>query len=108
MVGKSLGSLAAPAVAQRGLPAIWLTPLLDDDKVVAALRATSAPTLLVGGTGDPSWDCTVARSLDLALHEVPDADHSMLLPGPLVISARVLGGVATAMEDFLDSLGATE
>ena len=28
--GKSLGSLAAPVVAERGLAAVWFTPFLDE------------------------------------------------------------------------------
>lgn len=31
VIGKSLGSLAAPVVADRGLAAVWFTPLLTDD-----------------------------------------------------------------------------
>ena len=42
VVGKSLGSAAAPLVAERGLPAVWLTPLLIRPDVVAALDAASA------------------------------------------------------------------
>jgi hypothetical protein len=30
VIGKSLGSLAAPLVADRGLAAVWFTPLLTD------------------------------------------------------------------------------
>ena len=41
----------------------------------------------------------------MAVHEVPGADHALLLPGPLAASAEALGGIATAMEEFLDSLG---
>ncbi len=37
VVGKSLGSAAAPLVSERGLPAIWLTPLLVRPEVVEAL-----------------------------------------------------------------------
>ena len=33
--GKSLGSLAAPVVANRGPAAVWFTPLLTDPDVVA-------------------------------------------------------------------------
>jgi len=106
VVAKSLGSFAAPVVAERGLLAIWLTPLLGQETVVAALRAARAPALLVGGTADPAWDGTVARSLGMAVHEVPGGDHALLLPGPLAASAEALGGVATAMEQFLDSIGA--
>jgi len=51
------------------------------------------------------WDGALARSLGMAVHEVPGADHALLLPGPLAASAEALGGIATAMEEFLDSLG---
>jgi hypothetical protein len=105
VVGKSLGSFAAPLVARNGLPAVWFTPLLGQEVVVAALRAATAPALLVGGTDDPSWHGEVARSLSPHVHEVPGGDHSLLVPGPLADSARVLGEVATAVEQFLDLLG---
>ena len=63
MIGKSLGSLAAPVVADRGLPAIWFTPLLTDEPTVAALRRATGPCLLVGGTADQFWDEQTARSI---------------------------------------------
>src|SRR6516225_607579 len=52
VIGKSLGSLAAPLVADRGLAAVWFTPLLTDEPTVAALRRATGPCLLVGGTAD--------------------------------------------------------
>ena len=45
VVGKSLGSLAAPLVADRGLAAVWFTPLLIDEPTVAALRRATRPWL---------------------------------------------------------------
>jgi hypothetical protein len=56
VTGKSLASLSAPVVADRGLPAIWLTPVLTDEPTVSALRAARGPCLLVGGTSDQLWD----------------------------------------------------
>jgi len=47
---------AAPVVADRGLTAIWFTPLLTDQPTVAALRRATGPFLLVGGTADQFWD----------------------------------------------------
>ena len=38
VIGKSLASLSAPVVADRGLAAIWLTPVLTDEPTVLALR----------------------------------------------------------------------
>jgi len=53
LIGKSLGSLAAPVAADRGLAAVWFTPLLTDEPTVTALTRASAPFLLAGGTADP-------------------------------------------------------
>jgi pimeloyl-ACP methyl ester carboxylesterase len=102
VIGKSLGSLAAPLVADRGLAAVWFTPLLTDEPTVAALRRATGPCLLVGGTADRFWDGPAARSLPAEVVEVDDADHGMFVPGRLAASAAVLGQVITAVEDFLD------
>ncbi|NUT36226.1 MAG: alpha/beta hydrolase [Hamadaea sp.] len=104
LVGKSLGTYAAAIAADHGLPAIWLTPLLHIEVEVAALRRASAPMLLVGGTKDPAWNGALARELSPYVVEVPDADHGMFVPGPLALSAAVLGEVATAIEEFLDKV----
>jgi hypothetical protein len=103
VIGKSLASLAAPVVAARGLPAIWLTPLLTDGPTVTALREASLPSLLVGGTGDDFWDPGIASSITSHVLEVEGADHALLLPGPLAQSARVLGQVVSEVEEFLDN-----
>lgn len=102
VIGKSVGSLAAPVVADRGLAAVWFTPLLTDEATVAALRRATGPFLLVGGTADQLWDGQIARSLTPDVVEIDDADHGMFVPGPLAASAAVLGQVMTAVEDFLD------
>ncbi|GGP56526.1 hypothetical protein [Streptomyces melanogenes] len=56
VVGKSLGSLACDIAADRDIPAAWLTPILTNDHVAAALRRATEPTLLVGGSADKLWD----------------------------------------------------
>jgi hypothetical protein len=102
VIGKSLGSLAAPLVADRGLAAVWFTPLLTDEPTVAALRRAAGPCLLAGGTADKFWDGQIARSITAEVVEVAGADHGIFLPGPLAGSAAALGQVITAVEDFLD------
>jgi pimeloyl-ACP methyl ester carboxylesterase len=102
VIGKSLGSLAAPLVADRGLAAVWFTPLLTDEPTVAALRRATGPCLLVGGTADPYWNGQTARSLAADVVEIDGADHAMVMPGRLTESAAVLGQVIAAVEDFLD------
>ncbi|MFD3588958.1 alpha/beta hydrolase [Streptomyces sp. NPDC058683] len=104
LIGKSLGTNAAVLAAERGLPAIWLTPLLTTTEVIKALRAATAPFLLVGGTEDRHWDGALAVGLSPHVLEVRGADHGMHVPGPLAGSADVLGRVATAVEDFLDRI----
>jgi len=103
LVGKSLGTFAAELAAERGLAAVWHTPLLSEPPFVAAVRRATAPCLLLGGTADPYWDGALARSLTPHVLEVPGADHGLVLPGvPLARSAAVLGEVVTAVEGFLD------
>ena len=106
LIGKSLGSFAAVLAAERDLPAVWLTPLLNQEEVVAALERATAPCLLIGGTADEwSWDGGLARRLSPHVHEVDGGDHSLMLPDrPLAESAAVLGTVTTAIERFMDDL----
>ena len=104
VIGKSLGSHAAELVAALGLPAIWVTPVLTSPAIVDALRRTSAPSLLAGGTGDPVWDSEVARACSDHVLELPDADHGLFVPGPLDRSAANIGRLATACEHFLDTV----
>ncbi|MEU7931771.1 alpha/beta hydrolase [Micromonospora echinofusca] len=101
LVGKSLASMAAPLAADRRLPAVWLTPLLQVPAVVDGLRRATAPFLLVGGTADPSWDGSLARRLTPHVVEIEQADHALMVPGRLARSAEALGRVCTAVEDFV-------
>lgn len=104
LIGKSLGTNAATLAADRGLPAVWLTPLLTAPWVVAALGRATAPFLLVGGTADSYWDGAVARRLSPHVCEVEGADHGMFVPGPLGDSIAVLGRIVAAAEHFLDEI----
>jgi len=105
VIGKSLGSLAAGVAADRALPAIWLTPLLASPDVVAAVERSEAPVLLVGGTLDPAWDGDVARRLTPHVLEIEDADHGLVVPGPVRSTVAVQEEVVDAVEAFLDQIG---
>ncbi|MEV1288333.1 alpha/beta hydrolase [Micromonospora sp. NPDC049679] len=102
LVGKSLGTLAAPVATERRLPAVWLTPLLRYPGLAEAFERSEAPFLLVGGTADPSWDAATARRLTPHVLEIPHGDHGLLVPGPMARSADALGQVCTAIEQFLE------
>lgn len=104
LIGKSVGTAAAAVAATSGLPAIWFTPQLHHYPIVQAMRRSAAPFLLVGGTADPYWTSSLAKSLTNFVCEVEGADHGMFLRGrPLADSAQVLTQVVTAVETFLDT-----
>jgi hypothetical protein len=104
IIACSLGTLASELAADRGLPAVWITPLLHRPEVVEGIRRTSAPCHLIGGTADSSWRPGLARDLSPHVFEAEDADHWLRVPGPLARSATVLGEMATVVEDFLDEV----
>lgn len=105
VVGKSLASAAAPLVSERGLPAVWLTPLLNRAEVVEALSAVRAPTLAVGSQTDPSWGDGAKPSADaLELLELGGLDHSLQLKGEPLRSLDVLREVSFRIGAFLDGL----
>jgi hypothetical protein len=106
VVGKSLGTLGARVAADRKLPAIWLTPLLNREEMVADLRRASAPTLLVGSTGDRTWVPRVVRDLErdcplIAYLEFENVDHALETKVDPVHSVEVLKRVVQAMERFV-------
>jgi hypothetical protein len=107
VIGKSLGSLALPAAAERAVPGIWLTPLLGIEDVRRAAARAAASTLLIGGTADPYWDRAAAAATGAAVFEVPGADHSLERPGDLHGTLEVLAAVLARMEAQLTALEAS-
>jgi hypothetical protein len=82
VIGKSLASLLAGAVADRGLPAVWLTPLLTEEAVIDALASTEQSTLLIGGTADNLWrGDAIPDNPALEVLELPGLDHALQRPG---------------------------
>ncbi len=104
LIGKSLGGNAAWLAAERDLPAVWLTPVLQAPSMVTALGLATAPFLLVGGTADRAWAGPVARRLTPHVFEVDGADHGMYVPGPVTASIAVLAQVVDAVAEFLDEI----
>jgi hypothetical protein len=104
VIGKSLASAAAPLVAERGLAAVWLTPLLNRAEVVSALESAAAPALLVGSAADPTWgDGTVPEGPELL--ELPGLDHSLQVDGDPLASLDVLRRVTERIGEFLGRIG---
>jgi hypothetical protein len=105
VIGKSLGSAAAPLVAERGLPAVWLTPLLVRPEVVAALASSSAPALLVGSAADPTWsDGEQPGGEAVEVLEFEGLDHSLQVERDPMASLDVLRTVTERIGEFLDRL----
>ncbi len=106
IIGKSLGTRAAAYAAERGLDAIWFTPLLVDPTVVEAIGANAGRQLLVGGLADELWDADVARELGEAgcqVLEVADADHGMGT-SDVVRTVEIHLEVARAVEAYVSGI----
>jgi hypothetical protein len=102
VIGKSLGSIAATIWSG---PAAWLTPLLDREEIVEALRATRAPTLLVGSPDDPTWGGgTVPDNPVLDVLELPGLDHALQVSGSPSSSLDVLRTVFQRVASWLAAL----
>jgi len=109
IVGKSLGTRAMPQLllhepSLHAAQTIWFTPVWHDEPVAAWLRQSSQPTLIIIGKIDPLYDETLAR--DIVTNErctltiIPDADHSIEIPGDLIGSVRALEHALIAVQRF--------
>ena len=110
LVTKSLTSLAAPVAARRGLPGIWLTPLVSGKSwipgvVLGGLGNADRPQLTVGGAADPSWDDEALRGHPrVEIIELSGADHALQVAGDPGASLDNLRAVVQAMRRFIESL----
>jgi hypothetical protein len=106
IVGKSLGSLAMPLAAARGISGIWITPLLRRPTVAQALDQLPAPTLLIGSTADETWDGDAARRSGHDVLELTDANHALELGGDPLGSIDALREVIAAVDRFVAGIDA--
>lgn len=104
LVAKSLGVYTAGAAAAAGYDAIWLTPVLTDPLVKAALASPSGRQLVVGGTGDRVWDSEAAGALPGTVVEVPDADHSLRINGDVMATMRLHTQAIDAVCGWISSI----
>jgi pimeloyl-ACP methyl ester carboxylesterase len=107
VIGKSLASLLAAEVAERELPAVWLTPLLTEAPVIEGLARTRHPTLLAGGDADPTWrlDALPAGAEQLEVLELPGVDHAVQVPGDPEASIEALVRLVAGIGRFLARVG---
>ena len=102
VVGKSLASLLAGLVSDRGLEAVWLTPALTEDSLVKDLARVRPPTLLLGGTADSMWRRdAIPDNPALEVIEVPGADHALQVPGDISASLDALRQMVDGIRSWL-------
>jgi len=103
VIGKSLASLLAGEVSDRALEAVWLTPLLNEHAVIEGLARARRPTLVVGGSADPTWRPDAVRGEDaIDILELPGRNHSLEVPGDPVASLAGLSQMTNAIMRFAD------
>jgi predicted alpha/beta-hydrolase family hydrolase len=110
LIGKSLGTLAMGHLLTMADPppnvgAVWLTPLLAEERLRQQISQYGGPSLFVIGTADPHFDPVVLEKMQVAtIGEavvVRNADHGMDIPGDPIASVRAVERVAEALSRFL-------
>ncbi len=99
IMAKSLGTLAAGCAADHAIPAVWVTPLLRDDRCVRDIARSSAPALLVAGSRDWAWDDAAARRTGKRRLQLGTCDHA-LLTGDWREEVEMLEVLTSAVADF--------
>ena len=110
LIGKSLGTLAMGHLLTMADPppnvgAVWLTPLLAEERLRQQISQYGGPSLFVIGTADPHFDPVVLEKMQVAtIGEavvVRNADHGMDIPGNPIASVRAVERVVEALSRFL-------
>ncbi len=110
IVGKSLGTLAMghlltadPQLA--GAQAIWLTPLLRNERLRAQIGLCKGRSLFVIGSADAHYDPAALDDIRSATGSeivvIDGADHSLEVEGDLWRSLQALEQVLRAIQAFL-------
>jgi predicted alpha/beta-hydrolase family hydrolase len=110
LIGKSLGTIAMghllttePMVAHAR--AIWLTPLLRNDRLRAQIQRSGHRSLFVIGTADPHYHAAYLAEVQAATRGetviIEGGDHSLEVGGDVFASLQAVEQVLRAMEAFL-------
>ena len=109
VIAKSLGTRALAAIAptlptDRRISAVWLTPLFGVDEVRTAAMRAGLRSLIVAGTADPYHDQVGFDAVSTALVAdtllIPDADHSLEVPGNVFATLEAMRSLSSAVLDF--------
>lgn len=98
VIGKSLATLLAGPVADRDLPAVWLTPALTLPAVGEGLSRARQPTVVMGGSADDFWRRdAIPENPALEVIELPGLNHALQVPGDPLRSIDPLREVVQAV-----------
>jgi hypothetical protein len=98
-------SHTAGEIGERDLPAVWLTPLLDQPSVIDGLARARRPVLLVGGDADPTWQpASLPPGGQIETLELPGADHTLQVAGDPAASLGGLGRLTEAITRFVERI----
>jgi predicted alpha/beta-hydrolase family hydrolase len=112
--GKSLGTVAlghllTSELALSHAQAIWLTPLLKDEKLRGEIRKARQRSLLVIGTKDAHYDAARLEELKTLPHVrtvvLEGADHSLEVEGDVSNSIRLIDQVIQEIKRFVEPGG---
>jgi hypothetical protein len=106
VVAKSFGTLAFPWAIAHGLPGVWLTPVLSDPDIKAALASASSAHFAAGGSADEFWTPAAEMTTHAVLHTVPGADHSIRVDVGWEASLAAQTQLFQVIERHLDRLAA--
>ena len=110
LIGKSLGTLAmghllATEAALSQAQAIWLTPLLWNERLRAQMRQAKPRSLFAVGSADPYSDLShLAEVQEITGGEavvIKGADHSLEIEGDVMQSLQAIEQVMGAVRTFL-------
>ena len=86
------------------VPGVWLTPVLTDDDVAAALVAATDVHDAIGGGDDTMWRPERVSGTAARLQTVDHADHSLQVPGDWRRSQRLQADVFDVVERRITAL----
>jgi hypothetical protein len=112
LIGKSIGTLAMGHLLTTEAKftkagAIWLTPLLRNDRLRKRIQQGGQRSLFVIGTADPHYDQSHLDEVRQATKGdslvIEGADHSLEIEGDLLQSIGAMEKVIRAIQSFLES-----
>jgi hypothetical protein len=104
IVAKSFGTHGLPWAVDAGVPGIWLTPVLFNDRIREALERAPASHLAIGGDQDELWSPAAELATAATLVTVPGATHALEVDGDWKRSLDVQSEVFSRISRWVTAL----